>query len=159
MPQLLQSVKWGNKSTWKPLIHVGPYYVSFSWFMRRLVIWTWLTLPASSPTLTGWSRTKLCIIPPKHQNVSYLCLCSRCPLPGRSPPPSSVIHLHPQHPAWGHAQGSCLVNVCGTVSSTGNPGFCWWGGGGLGQGLTHLSGALGETPLDPNTEFIKRWSE
>lgn len=31
----------------------------------------------------------------------------------------------------------------------------------LGQGgpETHLFGALGETPLNPNTEFFKRWSE
>lgn len=31
----------------------------------------------------------------------------------------------------------------------------------LGQGgsETHLFGALGESPLNPNTEFFKRWSE
>lgn len=67
------------------------------------------------------------------------------------PLPPSLIHLIPSI-----QQGALPQGVASSL--TGNTGSR---GRMLGQGCpeTHLFGALRETPVNPDTEFFKRWSE
>ena len=86
-----------------------------------------LPLPALFSIFTAWSSIKLRLTSP-HTPDCLLSLSLLMLSPAwNATPPSSLIHLYPQHPAWGHTQGSFLVNVCSTCPPPppDSTGCCW----------------------------------